>query len=269
MKVQLVPRHGDMPKVKLLEKRILEACPLPVAEVARPTFTPDVLLVMYGAGSPEKTAMMQYHRSIGGRVVCFDRGYFGRSPAPELEHYRVAIDELHAKPEHIHATPDDPVRFRRYGISLREDYNSEGPVIVVGLGRKSRSGLKLFTWEQDHLRKAKSRFPLRRIVYRPKGLGIGRAGDGVRWPYTNRNPSIEEVLKGASLVITRHSNVAVDACIAGIPVELEDGAARWLYSTTSTPSADRRISFLNRLAWWNWRANEMEDTWKFLLKLLH
>ena len=86
----------------------------------------------------------------------------------------------------------------------------------------------------------------------------------MQWPEIDGATPIQELLRGASLVICRHSNVAVDACIAGIPVECEDGAARWLYAAGPVQPIERRASFLRRLAWWQWQCDEMEDAWKFL-----
>ncbi len=231
--------------------------------VGTTSFRADVL-VIYGAGSPERTSVMKRQLSTGGRVVCIDGGYFGRRLPDNGKYFRVAIDALHAKPEHIEATPDDASRSDSFGIALRDDYRMNGHVIVVGMGPKSRRGLGIFDWERKTLASAAKRFPGRRIVYRRKDGRRLAKPDGVQWPEIDGATPIQELLRGASLVICRHSNVAVDACLAGIPVECEDGAARWLYADGPVQPIERRESFLRRLAWWQWRCDEMEDAWKFL-----
>jgi hypothetical protein len=268
MIVQLVPRHGQRQNVQMLERSLLNTAPFPAREVTKPDHDPQILLVMYGPGSPDRTAMINSHLLVGGKVVCFDRGYLGRSSRGDEEHYRIAINRLHVSPEHIEGTSDDPSRFNKFNLSLRNDFRDTGQVVVAGLGPKSRKGLNLFDWERNTLQSLKDRFPGRRIVYRPKYAGAGKPFDGVRWPLRDNKRKIEEVLRGASLAVVRHSNVAIDACIAGVPVECEDGAAVWLYRNGAQQSEERRRVFLNKLAWWNWRADEMAQAWKFLLPRL-
>jgi hypothetical protein len=77
---------------------------------------------------------------------------------------------------------------------------------------------------------------------------------------------MNKALAGASLVICRHSNAAIEACIAGVPVECSGGAAHWLYSRTPRPTTEERLDFLYRLAWWQWRFIEMKSAWLFLMK---
>lgn len=266
MKVELVPRHGQKEQVQIIENALLETCPLPAAKVSRPSADPEVLLLMYGCGAPERQVMLKAHRDVGGNVVCFDRGYFGRRHAGADEHYRFALNHLHVLPEDIEATPDEGSRFSSFRLPLREDYDPAGHIVVAGLGKKSKIGLNLSNWDQKALAKIQARFPRSKVIYRPKATGPSRhSPHGVRWKYVDAVSPIETVLRGASLAVVRHSNVAVDACIAGVPVECEDGAAVWLYRHAAIQSAERRISFLNRLAWWNWCANEAEQFWKFII----
>jgi hypothetical protein len=268
MIAQLVPRHGNHAKVKALEAALVASCPIPISVTKTPDHSPGVLLVLYGAGSLERTALLQKHRAVGGRVLCFDRGYFGRSSIAEQEHYRVSIDRLHVSSQHIEETPDNDVRLARFGITLRDDALARGPVIVAGMGPKSCTGLRLQDWDRLALASAQKRFPKHRVIYRPKTRKADRRLGSVRWRWTDRTSPIDEVLRGASLVIVRHSNVAVDACVAGIPVECEDGAARWLYAGGAVQSVERRQSFLRKLSWWNWRMDEMGSAWKFFLPRL-
>jgi hypothetical protein len=70
---------------------------------------------------------------------------------------------------------------------------------------------------------------------------------------------------GASMLVCRHSNCAVDAVVAGVPIECEDGAAKWL---DGKPYKRRtRKDFLNRLAYWQWKASEAAQAWQFILKV--
>lgn len=189
----------------------------------------------------------------------WDLGYFSRQK--QGGYLRFSIDVDHAPPHLLDTTPDDPSRWLVHNLVLREDYKQEGHIILVGLGFKSRQYLALPDWEKDKLQELRKRFPGRKVVYRPKP----------RRPYphlsrelcvVNDTDRIEDILRGASLVVCRHSNVAVDACVAGVPFECEDGAAVWLRDKPYTPQI--RQTFLSKLCWWQWKAEEAHSAWKFV-----
>ena len=217
----------------------------------------DPWLMLYGVGDPLRSHARRQQLAMRRRVLMWDLGYFGRTPEEKARYARLSLDDLHPW-RHFSATPNDPTRWQAHGISLREDSDPDGPVIVIGMGRKSREQLLEYQWEVNRVREAKARFPKRKVIYRPKRResfgGVSVAPEG----------SIESALKGASLVICRHSNVAIDACIAGVPVECEDGAAYWLYRDNPNPTVDERLDFLHRLAHWQYRLDEMELAWNFI-----
>ena len=216
-------------------------------------------LCMCGGGEKVRNAARLKQVASGGRVACFDFGYFGRSTDMAVSYMRVSIDHHHPQAD-IGKTKPDPSRWDKLRIVLREDANPNGHIVVVGLGPKSRDLLSLYDWEMRALESARRRFPGKTILYRPKRDAIR-----IMWEPQDATSPIEEVLRGASLVISRHSNVACDACVAGIPVECEDGAAAWIYRDRRSPDAVRRLDFLRRLAWWQWQLGEMGAAWKFLL----
>jgi hypothetical protein len=107
----------------------------------------------------------------------------------------------------------------------------------------------------------RDQYPGRRIVYRPKP---GQASPLLGVPQETA-PDIADALRGKSLVVCRHSNVGVDAAIAGIPVQTEEGAAKWLEGKPFTPEV--RTDFLARVAWWQYRPEESEMAWDFLRRM--
>jgi hypothetical protein len=121
-------------------------------------------------------------------------------------------------------------------------------------------GLNTMQWELAQMPRLKSMG--REILWRPKGKQTPILSGAT----LKHGMPIEEALKGCSLVVCRHSNVAVDACIAGIPVECEDGAAWTLYRHGTTPTREQRAEFLRRLGWWNWRPSEAAQAWNWILK---
>lgn len=214
------------------------------------------LLVLYGPGSLRRLPVIAQHRARGGRVLMWDLGYWERESS-----MRLSLDALHPTAEHLALAPEGA----RRGFELREDADPAGPVLLIGLGAKSVQawGLQPLEWEHAKLADLRIRYPGREIVWRPKG-GKDIALEGLRMENT---APIADLLRGASLVVCRHSNVAVDACLAGVPVECEDGAAAALYTGNPSPTREERAEFLRRLAWWEWSREEPKAAWKWMRRV--
>lgn len=216
---------------------------------------------IHAAGQLKRSVLRFDHIGKGGSVASWDHAYFGRDKDPDLTYLRVSINELH--PQHLLSkTPPHPERWDALGIMLRNDYDKWGQVIVAGTGGRARARNRKSQWELRTVEKMKKRFPKHRVVYRPK--------PGLNWVENFGCPRderpVEEVLKGASLLVCQHSNIALDACVAGIPVICDGGIAHWLYSKTPAPSANERLDLLRRVAWWQYqlRNEEMIKAWRFL-----
>jgi len=220
-------------------------------------------LALWGVGEASRDAARWAQIKAGGYAALWDIGYTnepGRGKEPGVSYIRVSVNQNHPW-RFLDRTPNDVSRFNQLGIALREDARANGPVIVIGMGPKSRTHLGLDDWEITTLSKAKVRFPERRVLYRPKPRRV--MDTHINWPLSEGG-EIADALRGASLVICRHSNVAVDACIAGVPVECEDGAAFWMYRHGADPGEATRLDFLRRLAYWQWRTDEQKEAWTFL-----
>lgn len=214
------------------------------------------VLMTYGLGHPLRRGWQERHKAGGGRLIGWDLGYWHRD-VPQRFSMRVSLDDDHP---YRWIRPEPPSRWDAARIALRNDADPAGPIILVGLGRKQRwvMGLEGQAWEQRTWSRLRKHYPGRKILWRPKKpepLG------GLVSCY---GPPIEQVLRGASLVVCHHSNVAVDACIAGIPVECEDGAAFALYRNNPSPSIQEREEFLQSLAWWQWTPQEAVAAWAYL-----
>lgn len=218
-------------------------------------------LVLFGVGADVHHQARGLQLKRGGRAVLWDLGYFGR--AKGVGFLRVSIDHDHPQ-RLLDGTPADPSRWERHGLALREDADPSGPILLVGLGPKSRHYLRDCDWELRTLARLRERFPGRVVLHRPKPGG--HEGPRLPCPRDETTP-IERLLVGCSLVVCRHSNVAVDAVIAGVPFEAEDGAAVWLAQRPYTPA--HRLDFLRRLAWWQWQPVEAAAAWSFLKGMLH
>lgn len=210
------------------------------------------LLMFWGIGRKGYAQARTRQLAAGGRVVVWDMGYFGRSKT--TGYCRVSIDHEHPQ-AYLDRTVPDKSRWRAHKIELRQDANRYGPILLIGMGPKSHAFLGTQGWEERKFMELKKRFPSKRIILRRKPTKADRAAP------------IDYALKGVSLVVCRHSNVAVDACIAGVPFECEDGAAVWLHGKPYTP--ENRLDFLRRLSWWQWKPDEAASAWAFLLGVLN
>lgn len=210
-------------------------------------------LVLFGVGAAVNDLARKAQMARGGRVLMWDLGYVDRKKV--VGHLRMSIDADHPQ-AWLEKTEALPERWARLDVPLREDADPAGPVLLIGLGRKSRAYLRLPYWERDMFARLKKRFPGRQIIFRPKGKDRTQLTCT-----TDRETPINELMRGASLVVCRHSNAAVDATIAGVPFEAQDGAAMWLQRLEFTPA--NRLAFLQRLAWWQWRADEAAQAWAF------
>lgn len=228
--------------------------------------TPEPWLVFWGPGDPQRAAVMRAHVANGGRAIALDLAYWKRAT-----HFRVSIDAAH--PQAWVMRQDWPAtRFEDGPPPVESRWNPKGPVIVAGIGSKAHvqyGNATIFAWERAQIAACRERWD-RPVFYRrklPTGPALAEVPPA---PYTY---PIERALQGASLVITWHSNVAVDAIRMGIPVVCRDGAAAAVcpseVSTDLQPLDDGvRRRFLCNLAWFQWASWEHRAMWAWLRELL-
>lgn len=233
-------------------------CPVPFVETAAYQGRSD-LLMLWGAGGAQNADAVAKQGMRRRRSICWDYGYFKREKRGG--YLRVSIDDWHPQ-RWLDYTKPDPSRWSRLGISLRNDFDPSGPVILAGMGPKSHAFCKAVGWENMTLRSLQQRFPGKEIIFRPKPF---RTYPPLACKIATDGP-IEDLLQGASLVVCSHSNVAVDAIVAGVPFECTDGAAMWLQGKDFTEA--NRLDFLRRLAFWQWHHSEAAEAWDFLLGVL-
>jgi hypothetical protein len=226
----------------------------------------DVLAV-WGPGGPDRFAPMAAQLAAGGHVLALDLPYWQRETK-----FRVSIDAAH--PQRWVMRRDWPAsRLAADKVPVANRWNPKGPVIVAGIGRKARVqyGHAVEDWEADVLTAAARRWPDRAVLYRQKQPDAP-VPHGARLVSTAR--PIEEVLAGASLVMTWHSNVAVDAIRLGIPVICQDGAAaavcaRGFEVDDPQPLPESiRDRFLQNLAWFQWAPTEAAAWWRWMPEVL-
>jgi hypothetical protein len=200
-------------------------------------------VMMYGLGHKDRAVWATQHK---GHVIGWDLGYWDRDHS-----MRLTINADHCW-RLIHDRP------ARKTFKLRNDYDPDGHILLIGMGEKSRAqfGYSGAEWETGKL----AELDAAKVIYKPK--------KPERFPCEQFSGPIEAALKGCSLVVCRHSNVAIDACIAGIPVICEDGAGYALYKDSPNPSTEQRQRFLGNLSWWNWTPSEALEAWAFIREII-
>lgn len=240
---------------------LMRTAPIPIAH--RPVYKGNCeILVSYGTGHPERRPWIEKHIAKGGRFIGLDLGYWDREE-PDAG-MRTMIDGDHCT-KFLRPEPGD--RFAATGIQMREHFDPDGPIMLVAKGMQARrvTGDGPLSWESQAIARIRAELPGRRIIYRRK-----RTSDGVpSGVECAPDTPISEALRGVSLVVCQHSNVAVDACIAGIPAVCEYGAASAIYGNDlcnpKAPSKAERLAFLQSLAYWNWRPSEAAACWAYHL----
>lgn len=212
--------------------------------------------VVYGLGGSDRTQYVGYPG-----LIAFDLAYWDRKG--ENRKFRVSIGSYHCPKRIMRGANPGAARWQQSGLRIRQGGDPAGPVLLVGNGPKSNA-VGADGWSA---RKSEELKTLGRTVwYRPKP---GRpAESGVRFDAI-ADGLIDDVLEKVSLVVCRHSNVAVDACRLGVPVVCDDGAAAAIYPSQledwqHQPSEATRYEFLHRLAWWQWAPNEAMQFWQWI-----
>lgn len=225
-------------------------------------------LLVWGPGAPARRDAIRAHVAAGGRAIALDLAYWHRESK-----VRISFDAPH--PQALVMRKALPVtRLVADQVAVTNEWNPDGPVVIAGLGDKARVQYGAGTvdeWERDMMRVCAARWP-KRIIYRPKKV----ASPIPSWAsHVNRDPSIASALRGAALVITWHSNVAVDAIRMGIPVVCRDGAAAAVCRSTVDDrplplAVDVRDRFLANLSWYQWGNTPKEalGCWKFIQEVL-
>lgn len=221
------------------------------------------LLVLWGPGAPDRFDPMCRQVAAGGHVVALDLSYWQR----DLK-FRISFDAPHPQ-RWVMRRSWPRGRCLADGVRLVSAWDPRGPVIVAGIGEKAgvQYGVDLVRqWERDQIRIARDRGY--RVRYRPK-----KNGGPVPDVPLARPGTIDQALQGASMVVTWHSNVAVDAIRLGIPVLCRDGAAAAIcpsdWPDEIVPlDLDLRTQFLANLAWFQWAPAESSACWAFIREAL-
>lgn len=229
--------------------------------------------IFYGLAEGLRKVFEDYKRTR--RAIYIDLGYWGRRKRTRWDgHHKFALNSRHPTDyfqKIVH--PSDRFRSFRTHIKPWREPTANGHVLVVGMSAKAAAaeGFDAEEWEKNTIARL-AQFTKRPIIYRPKPNWLGAheikgsiwGGGGVE---------LEDAFKGCHAVVAHHSNVAVDALIAGIPCICPGGAASVLSGKTldeieDPPMPDGREQWAADLAYTQWSLEEMQSgaAWRYLIR---
>lgn len=193
------------------------------------------------------------------RFVYADLGFWQRD-----RYYRITANGW--GPESYVRAELPSTRFDALGLTI-QPWHSGKEILIAGSSEKSctQHGFRYMEWEA---KTAKALIGCGyEVVYRPKPNDPhARPLPGCRY---DRRP-LDEALKSAHALVTHHSNTAIDALLAGVPVHCVTGAAAAfsvpLDQIVRAPRLPGREQFLYDVAWLQWTEAEMRsgELWKHL-----
>lgn len=205
------------------------------------------------------------------RALYVDLGYWGRRKRTRWDGYhKIVLNSRHPTAyfqQHEHSAD----RFLSFGVPIQPWREDGRHILVVGMSAKAAyaEGLKPEEWERDTIARL-AQLTKRPLVYRPKP----------NWPEAKkiagasfeRDQSLPEAFRECHAVVARHSNVAVDALLQGVPCICPHGAASVLSGhdltqIESPPTPEGRLQWAADLAWTQWSLEEMQSgaAYRYLL----
>lgn len=212
------------------------------------------------------------------RAVYIDLGYWGRRELGRYAGYhKLSVNARHPvsyyrRPQH------DGERFERFdkdvipwSMSRSPKLERTGHILIAGMGAKGAAaeGQAPQEWERWAIAEIR-KYTDRAIVYRPKPSDpLASPIAGTR--YSPKGHELAPELEDCWAVVTHHSNVAVDALLAGIPSFCWGGVAREMSLQDLSRIEDPympagRYKWASDIAWTQWSVPEMKngDAWAYL-----
>lgn len=225
--------------------------------------------VFYGLAEGLSRVMTDY--SSHAKAVYMDLGYWHRRIKGKYDGYhKISVNSRHPT-AYFQKLKHSPSRFKQLGLNIAPwRRNDGGHILVAGMSAKAAlaEGFEPEVWERNMVRELSLRTE-RKIIYRPKPNWS--SARPIRGSELQRKVELDQALVNCHSVVTHHSNVAVDALLAGIPTFCWHGIA----SVMSLNMVDHiekpyypegREQFAYDAAYCQWSIDEMAQglPWKHL-----
>lgn len=191
-----------------------------------------------------------------------DLGYWCRDT-----HYRLCVNSW--GPEGYVKADLPASRLESFGVEMKPWRRGGEQILILGASGKSmgQHGHRYMEWETAAAKRLRGTGL--DVIYRPKPKDPEKRPLPVEGVGYDERP-LAESLARAWFVVTHHSNAAIDALAAGVPVHCEIGAAAAfsvpLEAADNPPLLDGREQFLADVAWLQWSLAEMKTgaAWRHL-----
>lgn len=227
--------------------------------------------IFYGLADGLHAILRAYAAAPWAKAVYVDLGYWGRRKSSRFDGYHKMVADARHPTDYFQNIPKPPDRLAVHGVQIKP-WRPEGRhILVAGMSAKAAraEGMDPERWESETIERLR-RITNRPIVYRPKpNCDRARPIPGASF---ERDSSIEEALLDCHAVVTHHSNVAVDALMAGIPCISPFGVASRL-SRHSVDDIENllmpegREQFAADLAYCQYSVSEMRAgiAWRYIM----
>jgi hypothetical protein len=238
------------------------------------TGKPDARVALfYGLSEGLQAAFRAYRDKPGCRVVFVDLGYWSRHKRSRWDGYhKIVLGDRHPT-AYFQSAPRPADRIAEHGLQIKPWRKStSGPIILAGMSAKAAAaeGLAAESWEREAAAQLRQ-YTDRAIIYRPKPNWSG-ARSIMGTSMDSRTP-LDIALRDAYAVVTHHSNVAIDALMAGVPCICPYGAASVLSAHSmdqinDLPMNGDRAQFAADLAYTQYSIDEMQSgiAWDYVIK---
>ena len=205
-----------------------------------------------------------------GTAFYIDLGYWGRRKRNRYDGYHKIIRNGRHPTDYFQQKEHGPDRFNSHNVTIQPWKKRGDYILVAGMSAKAAyaEGLTPEIWEREAIAKLR-KITDREIIYRPKPNWTG--AKPIAGSTMDCQTPLAVALERSFAVVTRHSNVAVDALMAGVPCICPKGVASVLSQhdvglINELIRPDGREQFANDLAWTQWSMAEMQNgnAWEYM-----
>lgn len=221
---------------------------------------------LYGLEGNTPAIFKAYCNAHGGRMVYVDLGYWGRREGGRWTGYhKVIVNDRHPN-LYLQEWKAPPDRLARFHVEPQPRRTAGEDVLVCGMSDKGARavGYEPEQWERQMIESLHA-VTTRQIVYRPKpSWKDARPLPGAG--YSGKERTFEQQLAFTHAVVTRHSNCALEAMLAGVPAWASDGVAAlartWelgQIDQATLPTAEALRQLARNIAYTQWSIEEMRQ----------